>query len=935
MRVLRSLSVLGLLVPGLLAVPVLTPAASAAPTPVPPVVQELDVAGVDERAAQSSAPSGVTGALVLGAGRRTVLLTDLLDTRTYALAGVTWEASPSVGSVQAWVRTRTDGVWSGWQDLGGLADEEPDAGTADDGAARVGTSPLWVGSADGVQARVDVLSGEDPTGLRISLVDPGASPADGLHATTGALSTAHAASKAPQIRSRAEWGADESIRRATPSYASSVRAVTIHHTASSNDYAPEDVPRLLRGFYAYHVKSQGWSDLGYNLVVDRFGTIWEGRAGGLTRAVIGSHAGGFNTGTVGISMIGTYDSVHPSKEMLESVAQVTAWRLSLAGVDPRGQVSLRSGGSTRFASGTHVTLPTVFAHRDVSTTACPGALGMAAMPGLRDRAAALAAGAAPAELGPSSLELSAPTTASAGASVALTVSGGPPGAALEVFFAKRGDAGFTKRRDAVLSSSGSYRTTYTADDDYTFFAVAGGAASPRRTTRVTPAASGGTGTPSVLGVQGPVTAPAGSEVLVTATGPAGVAVTVWFRRQGDAAFVQRRAGVLDANGSYTTTYTADLPHEYFVRSATVTSNDATTLVGEVPNGLDITAPAGLEPGRTANVVVQGTPGEAVEVWFARRGESGFTRRRAATLAADGTFRTSFVAHDEYSYFAVSGTRTSKRVRTRLSTLPPLVTAPAPPLTVTAPQAVEAGEPVEVTVDGPAGAPVQLWFRRRGSETWSRLRDGRFDAAGRWSTSYAGVDDHEYWASSGTVTSRDTATLTMPTVTGPARAALGSTVQLSGRARPGDPVVVERRRGAGAFTRVTLTADRFGTFSTSYSADDEYEYRPVAASRVGAFRRTTVAPTAVAVAAVRRGTPVTLSGTARPGAKVEVLLRRDGAPSQSVGGRRSRDLPTFRVGRTLTAGADGRWSTTFAPTVQHSWYARSDGNVSPIRRTAVR
>ena len=936
MRVLRSLSVLGLLVPGLLAVPVLTPAASAAPAPVPPVVQELEVAGVDETAAQSSAPSGVTGALVLGAGRRTVLLTDLLDTRPYALVGVTWETSPSVGEVQAFVRTRTDGEWSGWQDLGGLADDQPDAGTNDAGAARGGTSPLWVGAADGVQARVDVLSGEDPTGLRISLVDPGESPADSLTGTTGALSTANAASRAPVVRSRADWGADESLRRGTPSYAGSLRAVAIHHTASSNDYAPEDVPRLLRGFYAYHVKSQGWSDIGYNLLVDRFGTIWEGRAGGLTRPVIGSHSGGFNTGTVGISMIGTYDAVQPSSVMLESVAQLTAWRLSLAGVDPRGTVSIRSGGSTRFAAGTTVSLPTVFGHRQVSTTSCPGALGMAALPGIRDRAAALAAGAAPVELGPSSLELAAATSASAGASVSLSVTGGRPGAPVEVWFSKRGDSGFTKRRDGTLSSTGGYRTTFTADDDYTYFAISGGVATPRRTTRVSPAATGASGASTVLRVQGPITAPAGSEVLITATGPAGAAVTVWFRREGDAAFVQRRVGTLDASGTYTTTYTADLPHEYFVKSSTVTSNDATTLVGEVPNGLDITAPAGLDPGRTANVVVQGTPGQTVEVWFARRGESAYTRRREAVLGPDGTFRTSFVANDEYTYFAVSGARTSKRVRTRVSTLPPLVAAPAPRLNVTAPKAVEAGTPVEVAVAGPAGAPVHLWFRRRGSETWSRLREGRFDASGRWATSYVGVDDHEYWASSGAASSPDVATLTMPVVTGPARAALGSKVPLAGRARPGDTVVVEtRRRGTTTFARRTLTADRFGAFSTSYEADDEYEYRAVAASRVGSLRRTTVLPTVSGLAAARRGAVVTLSGTARPGAKVEVLFRRDGAPSLTVGGRRSRDLPTFRVGRVLTAGVDGRWTTSFTPTVQHSWYARSDGNASTIRTTAVR
>ena len=936
MRVLRSLSVLGLLVPGLLAVPLLVPTASASATPVAPVVQELSVDGVDETAAESSAPSGVTGALVLGGDRRTVLLTDLLDTKPFAIVGVTWDPSPDVEEVEAWVRTRTDGTWSGWQELGGIADEQPDAGTVDVGAAaRGGTSPLWVGSADGVQARVDVLSGADPVGLRLSLVEPGESEADPF-AARGSLAVEPASSGAPAIRSRAAWGADESLRRGSPSYASSLRAVTIHHTASSNDYSAADVPRLLRGFYAYHVKSQGWSDIGYNFLVDRFGTIWEGRAGGITRNVIGAHAGGFNTGTVGVSMIGNYEHVAPSSAMVESVAQVTGWRLGAAGIDPRGSISMTSAGSTRFTAGTVVSLPRVFTHRHVSTTSCPATAAVAAVPTIRDRAAALASGAAPVQPGPTSLELNAPTSASAGAIVPITVSGGAPGSAVEVWFAKRGDSGFTKRRDAVFASDGVYRTSYKADDDYTFFAIAGGLATPRRTTRISPAATGSSGGATALRVQGPVTSPAGSSVLVTARGPAGTPVTVWFKREGEAAFVQRRSGVLDASGTFTTTYTNDVRHDFYVQSATLTSNDATTLVGPVPNGLDITAPVGVDPGTLVQVVVQGTPGQQVEVWFARRGETAFNRRREAALAPDGTFRTSFVANDEYSYFAVSGGRTSKRVRTQLSSLPPLLAAPAPSLEVTAPASVEAGLPVEVVVQGPANAPVQLWFRRRGSEVWSRLREGVFNGSGRWSTAYLGVDDHEYWASSGAAGSADAETLTVPVVIGPARAALGSTVQLAGRARPGDSVVVEtRRRGATEFTRTTLTADRTGAFATSYSADDEYEYRPTAASRLGALRRTTVSPTVTGAAAAERGSTVTLTGTARPGAVVEVLFRRDGAPSQTVGGRRMRKLPTFRVGRVVTAGLDGRWSTTFAPTVQHSWYARSDGNVSPVRVTAVR
>jgi hypothetical protein len=300
--------------------------------------------------------------------------------------------------------------------------------------------------------RLEVLAGAAPTGVGVALVDPGESPADAEAADPSVpMSSAAAAAAAPAIRTRAQWGADESIRKGTPSYASSVKAVVVHHTASANGYSASQVPALLRGFYAYHVKSRGWSDLGYNVLVDRFGTAWEGRAGGVSRAVIGAHAGGFNTSTVGVSMIGTYDTVAPSAAMLATVSQLVAWRLSAAGVDPRGTVRLVSAGSTRYASGTAVTLPTVMGHRQVSTTACPGVLGFAALPGVRERAAALGAGAPATATG---LQLVAPASAAAGTIAQLQVRGGAGGAPVEVFFSKRGEEGAQRRRPGDATGDG-------------------------------------------------------------------------------------------------------------------------------------------------------------------------------------------------------------------------------------------------------------------------------------------------------------------------------------------------------------------------------------------------------------------------------------------------------------------------------------------------
>ena len=343
-----------------------------APEPVPVRIHSVDLAPVLTPQATPAGP-------------RTVAATGERETEPFEALGVTWAPDPQVGEVVVRARTRTHGDWTPWIEV----DQEVRTGTGEtheDGpGVRGGTEPAWVGDSDGVDVVVQSLSGRAPTDLRLDLVDPGESPADAGPAPGPGGSVAHAAADRPAIRSRAEWGADEGMRGDGPSYSSTVEAVVLHHTASSNAYAPGDVPGILRSFYAFHVQSRGWSDIGYNVLVDKFGTAWEGRWGGLDKAVIGAHAGGFNTDTVGISMIGTFDGVDPPAAMAETVARVAAWKLSLYSRDPHGRVTLTSRGSTRYPEGTRVDLPRIFGHRDVSTTACPGPNGYALLPRLRDR----------------------------------------------------------------------------------------------------------------------------------------------------------------------------------------------------------------------------------------------------------------------------------------------------------------------------------------------------------------------------------------------------------------------------------------------------------------------------------------------------------------------------------------------------------------------
>jgi hypothetical protein len=299
-------------------------------------------------------------------------------------------------------RTATDGSdWTDWRWAHRHDDETPDPRSDEAAAGAVHTggavlsAPTWVGEARWLQTRV---TGAGPEDVAVHLIDSaglgrslGQRTLDAFRAAWrgdgGAV--AHAIADQPSITTRAQWGADESIRTSSGRAARRARVAFVHHTVSTNDYGPADGPALVRGIYAYHVQANGWSDIGYNFLVDRYGRIYEGRYGGIERAVIGAHAGGFNTSTVGIAMIGDHSAVSPPTVAMDALARLLAWKLDVHHIDPLATWELTSGGSTRYPSGTAVRLSTISGHRDVSATACPGGALYAQLPALRQRVAQL------------------------------------------------------------------------------------------------------------------------------------------------------------------------------------------------------------------------------------------------------------------------------------------------------------------------------------------------------------------------------------------------------------------------------------------------------------------------------------------------------------------------------------------------------------------
>lgn len=299
------------------------------------------------------------------------------DVNPFSLIGVTWQSGmPSNAEID--VRWRSDGEWSEWTDL------HQQLVPMEDAEGRPGTEAQWVGSADAVAVRVSSETpSAKPVDLQVATVSPGRSP-----------DVTRVAAAQPAIILRAQWGAVAQTECAQPIYGSTTMGAIVHHTAGSNTYTAAQSAAIVRATQLYHMNSRGWCDIGYNFLVDQYGQIFEGRAGGIDRQVRGAHAGNaaVNELTMGVAMMGTFESVAPSEAMKTSVVNLIAWRFSRYGTPATGSYAL--GG---------LTLQRIDAHRNVVSTACPGALANAWIPapgGLRERVVPLAVAAPPPPAGP-------------------------------------------------------------------------------------------------------------------------------------------------------------------------------------------------------------------------------------------------------------------------------------------------------------------------------------------------------------------------------------------------------------------------------------------------------------------------------------------------------------------------------------------------------
>ena len=369
------------------------------------------------------------------------LLTDPLEVDRFLVAGFTWTGGADLPEgVRIYLRVRENGTWSPWYlneaaDAGrddrttsgtgefitGGADaiqasvvggslpaglklalvpsqpqgeevldaddlkttEAPPTPVIEDAAVQpqTGRSGALESSAEPIGQSTSAVTAQSITPASFSMAETTARPASTVPvAVPAALPVATSANGLPvPVTTRAEWGANASYMSWDPDYASAGHVV-VHHTAGTNNYSAGQSASIVRGIYYYHAVTLDWGDIGYNFLIDKYGTVFEGRSGSVAapagRMSVGAHARGVNTGTMGLSMMGDYSSVSPSDAQLSSVGKMAGWFLGRAGItDANGWAGLNVWTTERYQAGSTISMPRILGHRDVGYTSCPGNVG--------------------------------------------------------------------------------------------------------------------------------------------------------------------------------------------------------------------------------------------------------------------------------------------------------------------------------------------------------------------------------------------------------------------------------------------------------------------------------------------------------------------------------------------------------------------------------
>jgi hypothetical protein len=235
---------------------------------------------------------------------------------------------------------------------------------------------------------------------------------------------------------RVDWGADESLRfdstghEIWPPAFYPIQKLIVHHTATQN--SDPDPAATIRSIYYYHAVTQGWGDIGYNFLIDEAGNVYEGRhtydypsgsspteQDSSGQGVTGAHAQGYNSGTVGIALLGTLSNQDATPAARSALERLLAWIAGTHGIDPQG-----SSLYVNPVSGAQATFPNIAGHRDVGATECPGGAFYATLPTIRSDVAALVSGSSPPPAMPTAVTGAATSVGRSTATVSGTVNPG-------------------------------------------------------------------------------------------------------------------------------------------------------------------------------------------------------------------------------------------------------------------------------------------------------------------------------------------------------------------------------------------------------------------------------------------------------------------------------------------------------------------------------
>ncbi|WP_040495915.1 N-acetylmuramoyl-L-alanine amidase, partial [Ilumatobacter nonamiensis] len=292
------------------------------------------------------------------------------------MTGLSWTSGDPTA---IWLQQHIDGEWGAWEQI--VTDHGHDHGgdgeVGDDSqeAATPGTDVIILDEPDAVRFLVEGAI----VGAKAFVFVDQPSPEARQLPTAQPLEPIASNDFEPLwpgpsfVRDRSEWDTTNCRVPDADFNLSSSEAVIVHHSAGSSNYSQAQVPAVLRGLCAYQTGSSDLDDVGYNFVIDRFGTVWEGRTGSKRAPIQSAHARGFNYNTQGVVLLGNYDPASPPAAQLNGLQQLLDWLTGWYGIEPAQAITLIAGSDGQgFNEGDTRTVNGVAGHREVGQTSCPG-----------------------------------------------------------------------------------------------------------------------------------------------------------------------------------------------------------------------------------------------------------------------------------------------------------------------------------------------------------------------------------------------------------------------------------------------------------------------------------------------------------------------------------------------------------------------------------